>query len=136
MAHQLLSGRLPFNDKRNLTNPALSSVLRSILTDKLDFNKSCWSDISDDAKDFVKFLLNRDVAARPTAAQALAHPWLKGDVADRTKGRQLSTNVVQRIQRYGRADVLKRSVYELMAAELADDDAAPVRALLSYNEGI
>lgn len=54
MAHQLLTGRLPFNDKRNLYNPALSAVLRSILTDKLDFQKAYWADISDDGKDFVK----------------------------------------------------------------------------------
>lgn len=54
MAHELLTGRLPFNDKRNLYNPALSAVLRSILTDKLDFTKPCWSEISPEGIDFVK----------------------------------------------------------------------------------
>ena len=56
MAHQLLTGRLPFNDKRNMYNPALSAVLRSILTDKLDFQKACWAEISEDGKDFVKYV--------------------------------------------------------------------------------
>lgn len=55
MAHELLTGRLPFNDKRNLYNPALSAVLRSILTDKLDFKKPCWADISPEGIDFVKY---------------------------------------------------------------------------------
>jgi calcium-dependent protein kinase len=54
MAHELLTGRLPFNDKRNLYNPALSAVLRSILTDKLDFKKPCWAEISPEGIDFVK----------------------------------------------------------------------------------
>jgi calcium-dependent protein kinase len=128
MAFQLVTGRLPFDDKRNPHNPVLSTVLRSILTDKLDFNKSYWQDISDDAKDFVRMMLERDPAKRPTAAEALKHKWLAGDVRDRKKGRQLSMNVVQRIQRFGRADVLKRSLLELMAAELAAEDQTPVRS--------
>ena len=54
MAYELLTGRLPFNDKRNLYNPALSAVLRSILTDKLDFKKPCWKEISPEGIDFVR----------------------------------------------------------------------------------
>ena len=127
MCFQLLTGRLPFNDKRNPHNPALSAVLRSIMTDKLDFEKSYWRDISDDAKDFVKALLNRDVDSRLTATEAPKHPWLVGDVADRKKGRPLSLNVVQRIQRFGRSGVLNRSILELMAVELAEEDRSPVR---------
>lgn len=57
MAHELLTGRLPFNDKRNLYNPALSAVLRSILTDKLDFTQPCWKEISPEGIDFVKCVL-------------------------------------------------------------------------------
>lgn len=187
MAHQLLTGRLPFNDKRNMYNPALSAVLRSILTDKLDFEKSYWADISDEGKDFVKYapphplfcpvlttptndlfslscakraktvqnnvrcnqtdryhmyiqpalscllahvfvvsryLLNRDIDARPTAQQALQHPWLKGDVSDRSKGKPLSFQVVQRVQRYGRNNILKRSLLSLMVSELMEDDSS------------
>lgn len=131
MCYQLLTGRLPFNDKRNPHNPQLTAVLRSILTDKLNFDKSYWQDISPEAKDFVQRLLDRDEAARPTAAEALAHPWLAGDVRDRKKGRPLSLNVVQRIQRFGRSDMLKRSLLELMAVELAEEDRSPVRVDIS-----
>ena len=42
MAFQLLTGRLPFNDKRNPHTPVLSAVLRSIMTDTLDFERSYW----------------------------------------------------------------------------------------------
>lgn len=55
------------------------------------------------------------------------HMWLQGDVSDRGKGRPLSLNVVQRIQRFGRSGALKRSVLELMALELAEEDRSPVR---------
>jgi hypothetical protein len=84
MTHQLLSGRLPFNDKRNPYNPALSAVLRSILTDKLDFDKACWSDISPEGIDFVKCVphespvcrqreLPPHVKQRGTHSEALQH---------------------------------------------------------------
>lgn len=55
--------------------------------------------MSDEAKDFVRTLLQRCPDARPTAQQALEHPWLKdGTTHDRRKGSPLSLAVVQRIQ--------------------------------------
>jgi calcium-dependent protein kinase len=71
---------------------------QSILLDKLNFKRSCWEGISEEAKDFVALLLNKDPAKRPSAKQALRHPWLQGSVAERSTGRPLSLKVVQRIQ--------------------------------------
>ncbi|KAK9804764.1 hypothetical protein WJX72_004008 [[Myrmecia] bisecta] len=118
MAYQLLSGYLPFDDHRNRDSPALSKVWKSILTDEIAFKGSSWIDISDQAKDFVKLLLNRDHQQRPTATEALKHPWLQGSVADRGTGKPLSQTVVQRVQRYAQGNVLKRSIFELIAQEL------------------
>ena len=38
-------------------------------------------------------LLNRDPEKRPSAQEALNHPWLQGDVSDRSKGKPLSFQV-------------------------------------------
>ena len=72
---------------------------QAILTDRLDFKRSCWAGISDEAKDFVRQLLQREPGERPTAREALQHPWLLGGtVEERNQGKPLSLSAVQRIQ--------------------------------------
>eukprot|EP01024_Parvocaulis_polyphysoides_P015377 TRINITY_DN16700_c0_g1_i9.p1 TRINITY_DN16700_c0_g1~~TRINITY_DN16700_c0_g1_i9.p1 ORF type:complete len:437 (+),score=81.29 TRINITY_DN16700_c0_g1_i9:273-1583(+) len=119
MAFQLLTGHLPFNDRRNPHKPSLSQVWKSVLTDKLDFNRSFWKGISDEAKDFVKFLLERDPEKRPTAKEALQHPFLRGKITERKTGQPLDS-VVQRIQRFSQSGILKRTVLQMIAQEILD----------------
>ena len=123
MAYQLLTGKFPFNDKRNPYEPALSQVWKSILTEPLNMSEARWKNISPEARDFVAKLLDKDPAKRPTAQEALKHPWLKGTIKDRHKGTPLSLAVVQRIQRFSQASVFKRSVLELIAEELMREDS-------------
>jgi hypothetical protein len=76
----------------------------------------------------VRSLLDRDPAKRPTAAEALRHPWLVGgNSSERQAGRQLSLAVVQRVQRYASASAFRRSVLEMIAAELLADAAEAKR---------
>ena len=77
----------------------LADCRHAILTDRLDFERSCWAGISNEAKDFVQQLLQRELGERPTAREALQHPWLLGGtVEERNQGTPLSLSAVQRIQ--------------------------------------
>ncbi|CAG9460057.1 unnamed protein product [Pedinophyceae sp. YPF-701] len=121
MAHQLLTGRFPFNDRKNPMSPSLSLVWRSILMDELSFNKPYWADISDEGKDFVRRLLQKEPGDRLTAKEALQHPWLaQDDVTARhdRKEKPISSSIVSRIQRYSHRAVLKRTVLEHIAEEI------------------
>ncbi|GLC44056.1 hypothetical protein PLESTB_000223900 [Pleodorina starrii] len=118
MAYQLLSGRFPFDDKKNSFAPAITAIWRSVLNDPLDFRHPAWSGVSAEAQDFVRLLLNRDAAARTSAREALRHPWLRGDSAERSVGKKLRRSVVARIQRFASGGLLKRSVLQSIAAEL------------------
>lgn len=120
MAYQLLTGKFPYNDKSNPYNPSLSKVWKSILMDDLNMSESRWEGISEEARDFVRMLLNKDPKKRPSAREALNHPWLKGSIKDRHRGTPLSLGVVQRIQRFSQASIFKRTVLELMAEELVE----------------
>ncbi|KAG2498875.1 hypothetical protein HYH03_003067 [Edaphochlamys debaryana] len=118
MAFQLLCGRFPFDDKKNVYAPAITAIWRSVLNDPLDFDKPWWAGVSQEAKDFCAYLLNRNPAERPTAKEALKHPWLRGNSSERSTGKKLGQSVVARIQRFAAGSQLKRTVLQSIAAEL------------------
>lgn len=119
MAYQLLSGKLPFNDRRNPNSPSITAIWQAIFKGKVDFGGNTWATISEEAKDFVKALLHSDPTKRPTAKEALKHPFLaKRGADDRSTGRHLGMKVLKRIQRYGQSSLFKRTVLELIAEDL------------------
>jgi len=59
MAFQLLSGYLPFDDHKSRDQPALSKIWKAILTEEVSFKGSAWQKVPQEAKDFVKLLLNK-----------------------------------------------------------------------------
>ena len=67
----LLTGRLPFN---GLTQ---EEIMNKIKEGTYDMSKYPWGVISDDAKDLVKGLLQKDPNKRYNAQQALNHQWFK-----------------------------------------------------------
>jgi len=85
--------------------------------DEVSLTKSAWNKVSDEAKDFVSTLLCKDPAKRPAAKEALKHTWLKPKF-HKDKVRALDTTVVQRIQRFGQVNLLRRTILELIANEL------------------
>jgi calcium-dependent protein kinase len=69
--YMLLGGSPPFdgaNDKE---------IFKSILNSELKFPENSFANISYEAKELLKFLLNRDVSKRFGAQQALDHSWFK-----------------------------------------------------------
>ncbi|CAG9461853.1 unnamed protein product [Pedinophyceae sp. YPF-701] len=75
VAYHLASGALPFWE--DLTGLTSSSVVSGIMGGTVDFDEPGWAGVSSECKDFIATLLRREAGDRPTAAQALAHPWLR-----------------------------------------------------------
>uniref|UniRef100_A0A7S3NXU4 Calcium-dependent protein kinase n=1 Tax=Euplotes crassus TaxID=5936 RepID=A0A7S3NXU4_EUPCR len=65
----LLTGRLPFSGEtpRDLLSEALSC--------QLQLESSLWADISKDAKNLIKKIINTDVKERYSIQKVLEHPW-------------------------------------------------------------
>lgn len=71
IAYALLSGFAPFDASTD------GQVLEMVYDGRYDFEDPEWDHISELAKDFIAQLLSYDEDERPSAGQALQHPWLK-----------------------------------------------------------
>jgi serine/threonine protein kinase len=71
VAYMLLSSRMPFvgRDMREMAS--------AILWSEIGFIGYRWRDVSERGRDFVASLLERDASSRPTADDAIRHPWLE-----------------------------------------------------------
>ena len=70
LSYNMLSGKLPFDGNN------IKEVLRRVRAGRYTFPDSEWADISQEAKSFIRGLLELDPKKRLTANEALAHPWL------------------------------------------------------------
>ncbi|KAG6955615.1 hypothetical protein JG688_00011801 [Phytophthora aleatoria] len=74
----MLCGFPPFSEDEN----GLESVYLKIRSGVLDFPHPYWTNVSDGAKDLIRNLLNVSAQDRFSAAQALNHPWIKGEYSE------------------------------------------------------
>jgi calcium-dependent protein kinase len=58
-----------------------AEIFDSVRTGKFDFPSPEWDDISATAKEFVRYLLQKDPRERPTALQAMNHRWIQMHVS-------------------------------------------------------
>lgn len=70
IAYLLLCGYLPFKAQET------SDLIRQCTRANVRFESAFWEKVSDDAKAFIKALIQPDPTNRPTAEQALKHKWL------------------------------------------------------------
>ena len=70
--------RIPALSRRQPSD-ALSSHSRW----QVEFDSPYWDEVSEEAKDLIRGLLNVDASARLTAAQVLSHKWIKGEASDK-----------------------------------------------------
>uniref|UniRef100_A0A9I9CMM2 non-specific serine/threonine protein kinase n=1 Tax=Cucumis melo TaxID=3656 RepID=A0A9I9CMM2_CUCME len=112
VAYILLCGGRPFWARTE------SGIFRSVLRADPNFDDSPWPNISAEAKDFVKRLLNKDHRKRMTAAQALTHQWLR----DENIAVPLDNFIYKSVKAYIRATPFKRAALKALAKALTEDE--------------
>ncbi len=86
----LLSGKMPFfSDSQDP-----KAIADAILIGSYDMDSELWSGVSEDAKDLVRQLLTFESDQRPSAEDALKHPWFtfhykKGELSKRDLSKSL-----------------------------------------------
>lgn len=73
IAYIMLVGFPPFYHPNN------AELFRQIKRGKYEFPSPYWDDVSQDAKDFINFMLVTNPVERPTISEVLKHKWLVGN---------------------------------------------------------
>jgi len=70
ISYILLSGMPPFNGQSD------QEIMKKVRAGSFSFDDKVWNNISDNCKDFITKLLTYKQEERPTASEALQHPWI------------------------------------------------------------
>jgi calcium-dependent protein kinase len=120
IAFVCLAGYAPFEGADE------DEVLQSVLDGYLDFDDPVWDDITEEARDFVAFLLTYEESERPSAEEALQHPWLKSARSRRSrscsKRRESTRTSLGCLQSFQADSKLKQCVCSLIASQLLRKD--------------
>merc|ERR1711862_955181 len=76
--YTMLAGYPPFYSEDS------DILLEMVSEGNFEFPKEYWKNISNDATDLIKKLLEKNISKRFTAQQVLEHPWLKDKVKDKS----------------------------------------------------
>ncbi|NWJ05391.1 MYLK protein, partial [Crypturellus undulatus] len=75
----LLSGESPFQGDNDM------ETLNNVTAARWEFEEETFSEVSQQAKDFIGQLLQKDARCRLSSSEALLHPWLQQLVLGSTK---------------------------------------------------
>ncbi|XP_068434941.1 myosin light chain kinase, smooth muscle [Clinocottus analis] len=86
----LLSGESPFQGNNDVETLALVTAAQ------WEFDEESFEEITDEAKNFISSLLNKDTRRRMSCEQALHHPWMAFESGDLATNRSLSKEKMKR----------------------------------------
>ncbi|XP_039053724.1 calcium-dependent protein kinase 33-like [Hibiscus syriacus] len=115
----LLSGVPPF---------WAEGILEAILEGVIDFESDPWPSISESAKDLVRKMLTMDPKERPTAAQALDHPWLREGAAS---DKPIDSAVLTRLKQFRAMNQLKKLALKVIAENLSEEEIKGLKAMFT-----
>ncbi|WIA42889.1 hypothetical protein OEZ86_008805 [Tetradesmus obliquus] len=103
--------------------PSLVLRTQAILSNEIDWDAPELQPLSAAARDFLERLLQRNPVLRPSAAEALEHPWLAVEGA--ANDMPLKGSVVQRLQRFATYTHLKQVVLRMITEDMRNRGKAP-----------
>jgi len=81
--------------------------------------------VSHNCTDFISMLLQKDPGARPTAANALNHPWLRAEAAERCTA---IPGLLRSLELYHASPPLRRASLQLLTQELTSEETRELSA--------
>ena len=112
IAYCLLSGRPPFYSKDK------DELFKLIRNNPVRFKKKVWENISDSAKDFIKFILNKNPKDRPNPRNALQHIWFEKILKEDMNFNQLDPAVLNQLRSFHEPRQLTKAVLSFIIKKL------------------
>ncbi|KAG8068371.1 hypothetical protein GUJ93_ZPchr0005g15492 [Zizania palustris] len=113
-------------------------VAQAILRGNIDFKREPWPNVSDNAKDLVRQMLQPDPKLRLTAKQVLEHPWLQN--AKKAPNVPLGDIVKSRLKQFSRMNRFKRKALRVIADHLSAEEVEDIKDMFKVmdtdNDGI
>jgi calcium-dependent protein kinase len=101
----MLSGEPPFYGEND------DEIYSQILTADIKFDQNIWEDISEEAKDLIRKLLNKNQKNRLSAVEALSHPWIQNIDMKRINFLSIETlnAIVTNLYKYNAVQILQQA---------------------------
>ncbi|EEE64023.1 hypothetical protein OsJ_18852 [Oryza sativa Japonica Group] len=113
-------------------------VAQAILRGNIDFKREPWPNVSDNAKDLVRQMLQPDPKLRLTAKQVLEHTWLQN--AKKAPNVPLGDIVKSRLKQFSRMNRFKRRALRVIADHLSAEEVEDIKDMFKVmdtdNDGI
>ncbi|XP_068667523.1 calcium-dependent protein kinase 13-like [Aristolochia californica] len=100
-------------------------VAQAILRGNIDFKRDPWPNVSDNAKDLVRCMLEPDSKLRLTAKQVLEHPWLQN--ARKASNVPLGDVVKSRLKQFSLMNRFKRKALRVIADHLSVEEVGDIK---------
>uniref|UniRef100_A0A7N0V285 non-specific serine/threonine protein kinase n=1 Tax=Kalanchoe fedtschenkoi TaxID=63787 RepID=A0A7N0V285_KALFE len=102
-------------------------VALAILRGVIDFKREPWPQISDNAKNLVREMLNHDPKKRLTAQQVLDHPWLQN--SKKAPNVPLGDIVMSRLKQFSMMNRFKKRAMRVIADHLSVEEVEVIREM-------
>lgn len=91
--------------------------MKKVKLGKFSYSDPCWAGLSDACKDFISKLLTYDPEKRPSAEDALRHPWIT-EMSASTVDSSVALGALANLKSFRADQKLKQATYAFIAAQL------------------
>jgi len=116
----LLCGYPPFHGEND------NDVLAKVRLGAVNFTPADWKNVSDDAKQLIKYLLKMNTKDRYNAQQALEHPWVKNK-APQSKNVPIGGGLVDNLKGFRSQNKLKKAALHVIAGQMGEQQIKALR---------
>jgi calcium-dependent protein kinase len=122
LAYVLLCGYAPFNGNTD------KDILQRVKIGRFGFPEAEWHGVSNDAKDFIRRLLELNPSKRMSAQEALDHRWIKSLPSEDSKiDPSLQAKILQSLRAFRGVAKLKKVALTAIAHQLLDSEIAELK---------